>query len=125
MNLSMLKRSEILDITPVLSRQAVNVPEWGGEVVVRAMTAGERDRFEVLISDGKRADFRASLAVFAVCDDAGVRLFNEADIAKLTLQPASALDRIAEAALALSRFTQADVEAMEKNSGRGHSNGNS
>lgn len=121
----MLKRSEILDIAPNLPRVVVNVPEWGGSVTVRGMTAGERDRFEMIVAEGKRANFRAWLAVFTVCDASGQRLFEDGDVSRLTAQPAAALDRISDAAIALSRFTKADVEEMEKNSEGGPSSDSS
>lgn len=120
-----LSRTEILSIIPRLDREPVAVPEWGGAVNVRMMTAAERDRFEVLLAEGKRTNFRALLAAFTACDDAGARLFTEADVPALAAQPASALERIAVVALRLCRFTADDVEDIRKNSESGPSDASS
>jgi hypothetical protein len=113
----MLTRESILAIKPTLRRQVVDVPEWeDGQVCVREMTAAERDRFEVILTENKRSNFRGLLAVFTVCDETGKRLFTEADAPFLASQPAAALERIAVVALPLCKFTDADVEVLAKNS---------
>lgn len=112
----MLTREAILSVAPSLPREEVEVESWGGSVYVRGMTAGERDRFEVLLADGKRKDFRATLVVFSVCDEAGKLVFSEKDIPTLTAQPCQALDAVSGVALRLSGFTSADTDALRKNS---------
>jgi hypothetical protein len=112
----MLDRATILAVSRTLPSEPVAVPEWGGTVFVRVMTAGERDRFEVIAEDTARKDFRALLAVFTVCDDAGTRLFTEADVPDLTRLPFQGLQRIAEAAMKLNQVTTEGVNGFKKNS---------
>jgi hypothetical protein len=117
----MLTRTQILAIVPTLKREEVDVPEWSGSVYVREMTGLERDRFEVVLIEGKRANFRALIAAFTVCDEDGQRIFTEADAKALAGQPASAMDRISTVALRLNAITASDVEDAAKNSGSGPS----
>lgn len=121
----MLTRDQILAVSAALPRETVTVPEWGGPVVVRGMTGTDRDRFEVLLAKGDRANYRALLAVFSVCGEDGKRLFAESDARTLGEMSASALDRVASAAIRLSRFTADDVEDMGKNSVSGPSGASS
>src|SRR3954451_6133182 len=117
----MLTRDQILAVSAALPREEVQVPEWGGPVLIRGMTGTDRDRFEVVMAKGDRANYRAYLAVFSVVDEAGKRLFVEADVAALGRQDAKALDRVAAVAVRLSRFTGDDVEELAKNSESGPS----
>src|SRR4051812_1625760 len=117
----MLTRDQILAVSAALPRETVEVPEWGGPVTVRCMTGTDRDRFEILMAKGDRANYRALLVVFTTCDESGKRLFTEADARALGEMPASALDRVATAAVRVSRITAGDVEELAKNSESGPS----
>jgi hypothetical protein len=112
--LTVLTRSAILAADD-LPREAVNVPEWGGEVFVRTLTGGERDRFEGWIQGDRFDAFRAKLAVLCVCDESGARVFADDDVALLSGKSTKPLDRIVEAAYRLNRFTTADLETIAKN----------
>jgi hypothetical protein len=109
-----LSRDEILAHSD-LAYEDVNVPEWGGVVVVQAMTGAERDRFESAHVAAKAKDARARLAVYTVRDQAGLPLFTEADIPALSAKSAAPLDRIFEVAARLSRITKEDVDKIEGN----------
>lgn len=115
----MLSRDQILAlrVSPSeLTRQEVPVPEWNDTVCVRVMTGVERDRFEVRLNETKRTNYRASLVAFTACDEKGVRLFTESDIAWLGELPATGLNRVAEVALKMNKFTDDDVKELQKNS---------
>ncbi len=47
----MLSRDQILGASD-LPTETVDVPEWGGQVIVRSMTGAERDRFELSLYSG-------------------------------------------------------------------------
>jgi len=107
-----------------LPREQVDVPEWGGSVFVRTMTGAERDAFEQSIADdsGRNlANLRARLAVLAVVDADGERLFADSDALSLGNKSAAALSRIFNVAQRLNALTNADVEELEKNSAAGQS----
>ena len=88
-----LSREQILTASPALRVERVQVPEWGGEVCVREMTAGERDRWDAWQIDhtgpDRFNDLRARLLVTVLCDDAGARLFSDADIEHVSRMPAA------------------------------------
>lgn len=113
-----LTKDDILNALD-LKTETVAVPEWGGDVIVRGMTGAERDRFEASIVQTKGKDqtlnmvnIRAKLASLTICDEQGKRLFNEADIAKLSEKSASALQRIFAVAQKLSGIGEADVKEL-------------
>lgn len=106
-----------------LARETVPAPEWGGEVVVRALMGFERDEFEESMFTGRgkdrRANFanlRARLVALAVVDAAGKRLFTDADAAALGKKNAAVLDRVFSVAQRLSGLSAADVEELAGNS---------
>lgn len=112
--MALLTRDAILRAEDLL-REKVEVPEWGGEVWVRAMTAAERDRLEAAVLDGKTASIRALVAAMCMVDERGERLFGDQDVEALARKNAQALDRVFQVARRLSRMREADVEDAEKN----------
>jgi len=119
-----LRRDDILAVDD-LPLVPVEVPEWGGAVWVKPMTAAGRDAFEVAVSDDNgeidRHNFRAKLvARCAVDPETGVRLFKDEDAKALGAKNALPLSRIFDAAARASGLTPDDLAAMEGNSdGRG------
>lgn len=109
----MLSKDQIfsLDDSP---RVEVEIPEWGGSVYVKTMSARERDRFEAEHLKAPTKDIRARLAVGCVCDVDGVLMFGPADVEILTNKSAKALDRIFSVALKLNGITSADVDELKK-----------
>jgi len=104
-----------------LPKQEVEIPEWGGSVFVRTMTAGERDAYESsMLLNGKPnlANMRAKLVVRTAVDEEGKRLFADADAEALGKKSASAVDKLFGVAQRLNGLTKKDVEELEKNSGR-------
>lgn len=104
----MLTREMILAADD-LKTEPVEVPEWGGSVFVRTMSAGERDRFEAAHLKSPERDFRARLAVACVCDEAGKPVFTAEDVPSLSSKSGAALTRIFEAASKLNRMNKEDV----------------
>lgn len=114
-----LDRAMILaavDLAPL----PVDVPEWGGRVYVRHITAGERDEWESMGEPG-RNEARARAVAFCACDQRGRRLFTAADIPALAGKNADAIDRIFYAAVAANRVSAAELEAAEGKSAGGPS----
>lgn len=115
----MLSKKEILETRIELKREIVNVPEWGGDVIVSEMDGTTRDRFEFTIAtrdtEGKVSNARAKLVAYCVVDEAGERIFSDEDIASLGKLPSVLLTRIAKIAQRLNGLTSADVIEAEKN----------
>ena len=122
----MLTRDQILE-APDLKTEAVQVPEWGGSVLVRSMNGADRDAFEAsmitTLPDGTRkpdmANMRAKLVALTVVDEAGNRLFDITDVARLALKSASALERVFNAGQRLNGIGPVSEDDAVKNSAAG------
>ena len=119
--MALLSKEQILKADDLKS-EIVEVPEWGGDVKVRMMTGTERDSFETSIFDAKGKDskvnmknLRAKLIVLTVINDAGEKLFIDADIENLGGKSAKALDRIFAVAQRINGIGQKEVEELTKN----------
>jgi hypothetical protein len=113
-----LTRDAILKIDDIKTEE-VEIEEWGGSVLVRGLTGRQRDDFEgsILEMRGKRmvpnvANIRAKLTVRCVVDEAGKRLFTDAEADKVGEKSAAAIDKIYDVAARLSGLSDADVEEM-------------
>ena len=112
--MAILTREEIMNLDD-LPVEVVEVPEWGGEVKVRGMSAEERVRWadKVKGEDGKNIDVEKA-GYYAIVVGVVEPKFDETDVAWLRKKSASALDRIANRWLALSGLgTEALVEGRK------------
>ena len=104
-----------------LRQEAVDVPEWGGQVFVRTMTGTGRDTWEAEMVQGKdkvdMENFRARLAVRVLADEKGERLFKDGDAHRLGLKSARVLARIYDKARELNGLSNEDAKELVKNSG--------
>ena len=127
--LKALTREDILEAKDRLT-EWVDVPEWGGRVLVRSLEGLERDRYEgsfvrygrdakgaISIDGVSNENVRARLCALAVIDEDGRNLFSEADVLVLGHKNAAALDRVFNVARRLSGLTDEDVEALTKQLG--------
>lgn len=125
---SLLTRDQILS-APDITTEDVEVPEWGGTVRVRGLSASQRDAFESasVAVKGKKIDpnfinIRARLVALAVVDDNGDQMFTNADIKALGEKSAAPIDRIFDVASRLSGVSEGDIDQLEGNS-NGQSDG--
>ena len=100
----------------------LEVPEWGGWVRVRTMTAHERDVFETnaVIKNGRDVrmntrNIRAQLVAATVVDDEGRPVFTLADVEALGQKSAKAMDRVYAKASELAGLREADVQELAEN----------
>jgi len=112
--MGILSKDLLLGATEVPT-QEVAIPELGGAVVVRGMTAKERTLFEKRFVTEHRGkvkrnfdDFREQICVACVVEP---RL-TEADIAKLAQVRADVIERITNVAMKLSGITEKDVDEL-------------
>lgn len=119
----MLTREQIVsaDDKPI---ETIDVPEWGGQVGVRTISAKERDKWQDAMMEGKGKNRKmnldnatASLCALCICDANGTPLFNRSDIEVLSAKSASAMNRIFTVAARLNGISEEDVEELAKNSG--------
>lgn len=113
-----LNRDAILTAND-LPIEEVDVPEWGGKLKVRGMTASQREAFESFMINQKSGSniegVRARLVVYSVLGQDNQPMFTEEDLPALSGKSAQVLDRIAEVAQRLSGLGKGAIEAAEKN----------
>lgn len=118
----MLTKQSILKAKD-LQQTKVEIPEWNGEVYIRAMTGAERDSWEQAIQNKRTtngtvelAELKARLAVMTVSDKEGNLLFTESDIPELNKKSGAAIDRIWQISHKKSHILPDDVEELRGNS---------
>lgn len=90
--------------------EAVDVPEWGGQVFVRVFSGASRDRLDAFLAksldaSGKLRDptgLRSLVVILAACDAAGEPLFSGKDAEALERKSSLALVRVFDAAAKLN-----------------------
>lgn len=118
-----LSRDEILQ-TLDATTETIFVPEWGGSVFVKTLSAEEREEFENLFinDDGKRkpqteiTNLRAFLVSLSVVNENGERVFTTDDVEELNRKNANCIERIFNVAQRLSALREQDIKALTKNS---------
>lgn len=119
--MALLSKNQILKADD-LKRETVPVPEWGGEVLVSALSASDYDAYENSLSVDGSPDLdnaRARFAVRCMVDEQGNRVFEDADADLLGEKSAAALIRVTDVAMKLNRRTAKDLEELAKNSEAG------
>lgn len=113
-----LTRDAILGATDIETR-SVEVPEWGGYVLVRGLTGRERDSFEQSLIETKGrnqkanlTNLRGKLVQLSVVNDAGAKVFSREDVDALSKKSTKALQRIVDVAQELSGLSEDDVEEL-------------
>lgn len=108
-----LSRDTILTVAkPRIEK--VEMPEWGGDVYVREMSALERDQFDMHLAEDMNVR-RARGFITCVCDEQGTPLFSERDLSAVQAMPSGPVDRCCEVIWRLSRMF-GKGEDSEKNS---------
>jgi hypothetical protein len=126
--MGILTREAILKAND-LKTEKVEVPEWGGTVIVSTITGEARDRMEAAIWAERRSgedevnvrNLRAKIVAACSVDEKGNLLFpNDGDVEALGRKNGKALDRVFEVARRLNGIGQEDIAEMEKNLGATH-----
>jgi len=118
-----LTRQDIVDAQDI-ETETVEVAEWGGAVMVRAMSGAERDQFQrslmVVRADGKRettmVNLQAKLVAMCAIDEQGNLLFGADEVDHLAKKSASAIERVFTVAQRLNGLAPDDLETAAKNS---------
>ena len=118
----LLTRDAILGASDIKTKE-VAVPEWGGTVRVRGLTAAQRDVVEAQAVSARGKDvsinmagLRASMAAMAIVDENDKPLFTKADVKALGEKSGTALDRVFEVVTSLSGMSDNDVDELVGNS---------
>lgn len=105
----------------------VDVPEWGGEVTIRALSGAEREEWQlsqVKVTVGSDGDLQrvpklegaqARLVQMSIVDG-GKPMFSKAEVAALGAKSATALERVFTAAIKLNGLSDEAVGEAGKDS---------
>ncbi len=116
----LLTKDQILGADDIVTKE-INVPQWGGSVKIRTMTASDRDRFEQQVFSGntkseRRDNIRALMLSICIVDESGNRVFGEKDVKALGGKSAAAVDAIFSEIQKLNALSDADIDEAAKNS---------
>lgn len=118
--MTLLGRDAILAAQDLPTKD-VPVPEWGGTVRIRSLTARDRDALETAIYQARQEglvapdNVRARYASACIVDENGKPLFTEEDIVALGGKSAAALGRVYDAVLSFNAIAEGDVEELAGN----------
>jgi len=120
--MALLSRQQIQDVEDK-GFEDVPVPEWGGEVRLKRMTAHERERFELGAMKGKGKssevnlkNFRERLLIATAIDEHGGKLFGREDVIWLSGKSAVAMGRVYDKAMEMNGLSKKDEEELTGNS---------
>ena len=126
---TLLTRADILGASDIKTED-VHVPEWGGTVRVKGLSASQRDAFETASVSGQGknvnvnfANIRARLAALCIVGEDDKPIFTDADVRKLGEKSASALSRVFDVCSRLSGIGAEDIEELAGNSRPGQNEG--
>ena len=118
-----LSRDDILNANDIQIEE-LPVPEWGGVICVKTLSADERDKLEASILEMspngqprkmKLDHLRSYIAVLGICNSEGVPVFDLKDVLALGKKSAAALDRVVLRIQQMSAMSPADIESLVSN----------
>lgn len=129
--MALLSKEGILG-APDVRFEDVEVPEWGGAVRIKSLSARERDAWEIAAMPdmtgvdlrdkdllekmkGRIENVRARLVACTAVGEDGALLFTAEDVAKLGDKNSMVLDRLFQVAQRLNGIGEANTEAITKN----------
>jgi len=99
----------------------VEVPEWGGTILLRSMTGEQRNNYEFWAHQQSKADspdyrgIRERLIICCAVDSEGQPLFGETDLAALASKNSEVIDRLHERCQQICGMDADAVEDAAKN----------
>ena len=93
----------------------VDVPEWGGTVRVRTMSAKQRDALNRMFKDRGEVESTEFMLLMCVVDENGNRVFTREHLDMLKEKSVAPINRIVKAISDLMGTSSDAVESAEKN----------
>ena len=96
--------------------EEVDVPEWGGSVRLRGLSASERDEFEASLGVSQDlVNMRARLVVNCLVDENGDKLFKSSEAKDLGKKNGLVINRLFDEVRKLSGMADEDLGIAEGN----------
>lgn len=110
-----LTKDQILGVVD-FKYEEVDVPEWGGSVRLRGLSAAERDEFEASVGVSQDlTNMRSRLVVNCLIDEDGNRLFKTSEAKQLGEKNATVMNRLFDKCRELSGMSDNDLGIAEGN----------
>lgn len=120
--MGLLTRDQILAADDIKTER-IAVPEWGGDVLLRGLTAKERGRAVKactrMVGNKPDTDFGAlqvQMISMSAIDEAGTRLFTDNDVQVLSGKHSGVIEKIFTVVAKLSGVAEDEIAEMRKNS---------
>lgn len=111
----MLSKADILGAAD-LHITKVHVPQWGGEVYVRAFSLDDQLELEARKDNADVNNVLVNMVAMSLCDAEGNRLFTtDADIAAMKAKSARVLIQLSAVVSEINAISKADVAQIVKN----------
>jgi len=110
----MITKDQIFQ-TEDLTSIKVNVPEWGGEIILKVMTGADRDKYMRFISkqDGIPENMMERLVVLTAYDEEGKKLFEDSDIPALSKKSSLVISRLFSESAKLNKISNESVDELK------------
>ena len=114
--MNVLESAEAILAVDDLKTEPVHIPEWGGSVLIRLMSAKERGKWEQEWAEKKDKGgahydlFREHLVVHCAVNSKGERLFTDEQMTALAGKCAPALDRLYIRCVKLNKLGKDDLD---------------
>jgi hypothetical protein len=113
----MLLTKEQISLVDDLPTKIVSVPEWGGDIKLRAMVTKDRIDFERINADAKSEDeTMINLIIYSCVDENNKLMFSKEDFKMLAAKSAYPIVRLFKECVDLSVLSQEKLEEKAKNS---------
>lgn len=116
--LKVLTRDEILGADDIQIWE-VEVPEWGGIVLCKSLTAAQVERVQNKFKGKGMKGVTAALVAMAVVDEDGKRVFHQNDLPELSTKSITACTRVLKVIMEQNAMEEEDLEELAKNSDDG------
>jgi len=109
-----------------IKTKVVDVPEWGGSVIIREMSGKVREEFEMFVQERRSADdslnlrgMRTLVLSQTLVDEEGNALFTKDDMSVLGEKNAAVIDKLFTVAMTLNKIGDTQMKELRKNSDLG------
>lgn len=112
-----LNKETLLQNCKPLLHKDVPVPQWGGDVRIRVLNAGQQIEFADALADADKSKYLAfHMIVACVVDEDGAQLFDHDSYEWLKQQDPEAIALLFKEILELNKLNEGAVENAAKNS---------